>query len=200
VTEKGYTLDDVRAGGRATKAFPNKEDSSWWMENGPKFVESWINFRNDSGWQIAVVNGTPAIEIGITVELGGVPVQMHIDRVMAMPNEDGGAVTRDNFAIVDLKTGANPPKSDLQLAFYAAGMEKALGFRPRWGGYWMARQGSLGFLADLDDYPLEMVEDLIGQFRKARDHKVFLPNMSHCNMCAVVEYCKYRNPKKGDKQ
>jgi len=197
VTDKGFTAADVRAGGRATKAYPNKEDESWWMDNGPQFVQSWLQFRSESGWHIAMINNTPAIEIGLTPLFAGVPVQMHIDRVMYMPGEPGEPDGPNNYAIIDLKTGSQPPKSDLQLAFYAAGMEKVLGFRPRWGGYWMARTGQLGFLADLDQYPLEMIEDLIDQFKKARDSKVFLPNMGHCYMCSVSEFCKYRNPEKG---
>lgn len=195
VVAKGFTAADVRSGGRATKANPDKENADWWLENGPKFVESWVDFRDGSGWSIALVNGQPAIELGLTVELGGLPVQMHIDRIMVMGD---GELTPDNFAIVDLKTGSQQPKSDLQLAFYAAGLEKALGWRPRWGGYWMARTGTLGFLADLDDYPLSMVEDLVGKFKIARDHSVFLPNMNHCHMCSVLEFCKYRNPKIGE--
>lgn len=189
----GFTLDDVRAGGRATKAYPNKEDASWWNENGSQMVEAWVKWRDESGYKIAeIVSGTPAIEVGITTEIAGLTVQMHIDRVMYMPSQDG-TYSADNFVIVDLKSGKNPPKSDLQLALYAAGIEKLYGWRPRWGAYWMAREGTLGHLVDLDLYPTPIIEDLLSKFKVARENGVFLPNMSHCPMCSVKEHCKYRN-------
>lgn len=191
VTLRGFTEADVRAGGRATKANPNKEDEAWWLANGPGMVDAWVDFRDSSGWQIAVMpNGEPAIEVGINLELGGLPVQMHIDRIMWMYGDD---TTPNSFAIIDLKTGAQEPKSDLQLAFYAAGLEKAFGWRPRWGGYWMARKNTLNFLTDLDDYPLAMIEDMMSQFKRARDNEIMLPNMSHCMMCGVKDACKWRN-------
>jgi hypothetical protein len=193
ITSRGFTEADVRAGGRATKLNPNKEDETWWNEHGPGMIDAWVDFRNTSGWQIAVMpNGDPAIEVAVNVQLGGMPVQMHIDRIMWMANEDGDA-SQDSFAIIDLKTGAQQPKSDLQLAFYAAGLEKAFGWRPRWGGYWMSRKQSLGFLTDLNDYPLDMIEGMMAQFKRARDNEIMLPNMSHCVMCGVKDACKWRN-------
>lgn len=189
----GFTLDDVRAGGRATKAYPNKEDASWWNDNGSQMVEAWVKWRDESGYKIAeIVSGTPAIEVGITTEIAGLTVQMHIDRVMYMPSQDG-EYSANNFVIVDLKSGKNPPKSDLQLALYAAGIEKLYGWRPRWGAYWMAREGTLGHLVDLDLYPTVIIEDLLSKFKVARENGVFLPNMSHCPMCSLKEQCKYRN-------
>jgi hypothetical protein len=34
-----------RAGGRATKQYPNKEDESWWMSEGPTMVHNYYNWR-----------------------------------------------------------------------------------------------------------------------------------------------------------
>lgn len=194
ITDKGFTDTDVRAGGRATKAHPNKEDEAWWHEHGPAMVEAWVKWRDESGYMIAELTpGVPAIEVAVKTMISGLEVQMHIDRVMFMPSSDG-TISRDNFVIVDLKSGKNPPKSDLQLGLYAAGLEKTLGWRPRWGAYWMAREGTLGYLVDLDQYPTVIIEDMMAQFKTARENKVFLPNMSHCPMCSVKEHCKYRNP------
>lgn len=192
IASKGFTEADVRAGGRATKEWPNKEDKNWWMQHGPDMVQSWVDWRERSGYQIADMgDGTPGIEVGISTDIGGLPVKMFIDRVMYIPTE-GGEVTRDNFVVLDLKSGKSAPKSDLQLAFYATGIELAYGWKPRWGTYWMARTGETSPLIDLDNYPKEMFEDIIGKFKTARDNGVFIPNLNHCTMCSVVEYCKYR--------
>jgi hypothetical protein len=194
ITAKGFKETDVRAGGRATKAHPNKEDEAWWHEHGPGMVESWVKWRDESGYQIAeIAPGVPAVEVSVTTQISDLTVQMHIDRVMFMPSADG-EITRNNFVVLDLKSGKNPPKSDLQLAFYAAGLEKQFGWRPRWGTYWMAREGTIGYLVDLDMYPTFMIEDLLAKFKSARENKIFLPNMSHCPMCSVKDHCKYRNP------
>lgn len=195
ILDRGWTESDVRAGGRATKAYPDKENKSWWYDNGPAMVEAWETWRNTSGYQIAELTpGTPAIEVGINIQLAEVPIQMHIDRVMYMPSADGN-YSPDNFVVVDLKSGKNPPKSDFQLGLYAVGLEKVYGWRPRWGAYWMAREGTLGHLIDLDNYPSIIIEDMISQFKLARENKIFMPNFGHCAMCSVQEFCKYRNPK-----
>ena len=43
--EKNYKLSDngmpFRAGGRKTTAYPNKEDTQWWLDHGPKMVDYW---------------------------------------------------------------------------------------------------------------------------------------------------------------
>lgn len=191
IVSAGFTESDVRAGGRATKQYPNKEDEQWWQDNGLAMVEAWENWRNNSGWKIAsIVPDVPAIELGIEVEISGLAVKMFIDRVMFIPTE--GELTRENFVVVDLKSGKSAPKSDLQLALYATGIEIVYGFRPKWGTYWMAREGTNSPVIDLDKYPREMFEDIFDKFKRARDNGVFLPNFNHCVMCSVVEYCKYQ--------
>jgi len=43
---KGDTdLTNARIGGRATKANPNKEDVNFWNNQGPVWVEGYINWR-----------------------------------------------------------------------------------------------------------------------------------------------------------
>ena len=177
-----------KAAGRATKANPNKEDGEWWNANGPAMVQRWIDWREGHhGWRIYEHMGTPAIELGINPIWNDVPVQMHIDRVMVNP--DGELV------VVDIKTGSRTPTSDLQLAFYAAGMESVLGIRPKWGTYWMAREGTTSELIDLDKFPTEWVIDIVTKFDKARKEGIFVPNFSHCVMCGFKTTCKYKEGK-----
>jgi putative RecB family exonuclease len=174
-----------KTAGRATKENPDKENGAWWYTNGRLMLDSWIKFRTgELGWQIwEAPNGTPAIEIGMNVEVGGVPVQMGIDRVMVTPAGE--------LVILDLKTGQRTPSSDLQLAFYALGMSKMFGVRPQYGAYWMARQGITSPLIDLDFYTDDMIEEIIVKFDTARKAELFLPNYSHCKMCGFTTICKY---------
>lgn len=187
VTKSGKLLTEFRAGGRATKAYPNKEDYSWWVDNGQDMVQRWVEWRDGSGWEFFEPQpGVPAIELGMNVNLEGVNIKMFLDRVMI--NGDGELV------ILDLKTGSRTPSSDLQLGFYAMGLEKTFGIRPKWGTYWMARTGTTTELVDLDHYSTEMITEIVGKFKIAQTNGVFLPNFNHCQMCNVVEYCRFKTP------
>jgi len=182
----GIDQSNWKAAGRATKANPNKEDGGWWTVNGEKMVDSWIEWRNGSHpwilWE--PLPGQPAIELSLNPVWNDVPVQMHIDRVMVNP--DGELV------VLDIKTGARTPSSDLQLAFYAAGIEEIFGVRPRYGAYWMGRSGVVNELIDLDHLPKDAIVDIVSKFDKARREEIFLPNFSHCVMCGFVEKCKWK--------
>lgn len=182
----GVDESEWRAAGRATKANPNKEDGVWWQANGSKMVDNWIAFRNGAnGWTMFEHNGIPAIELAVNPVWNDVPVQMHIDRVMVNP--DGELV------VLDIKTGARTPSSEMQLAFYAAGMEEVLGIRPRWGAYWMAREGIVSEMIDLDKFPKSYVVDIVTKFDTARKSGIFIPNFSHCVMCNIKDKCKWKN-------
>lgn len=196
IEAQGHSEASVKAGGRATKDYPGKEDSKWWNDFGPGMVDTWIKWRDNSGWGILDMNPGPAIELGVEIELGGIRVQMYIDRVMFKPNPQG--LTNDDLIIVDLKTGKFEPKSPMQLALYAAGLEKTYGWRPRWGMYWMSRTGG-GDMLDLNEYPTAMFEEMFANFKKARDNSVFIPNLNHCTMCNVVDFCKYQKSEEWSK-
>lgn len=183
VASSGLPEASWRAGGRATKAYPLKEDESWWKDHGPQMLQSWVDWRAN-GWSFWVepVTGTPAIELALNPMLGGVMVKMVIDRIMVTP--DGELV------VLDLKSGRTEP-NPLQLAFYAAGIEKIFDIRPRYGTYWMARSGTTTPLVDLDEWPTSMIESLVSQFNDARNAGIFLPNHSSCKICSVTKQCTW---------
>ena len=185
LTKTGIDQALWRASGRATKANPNKEDGDWWNENGSMMVDQWIKWRNGvNGWTMWQHNGIPAVELALNPIWHDVPVQMHLDRVMVNP--DGELV------VLDIKTGARTPSSDLQLAFYAAGMEEILGVRPKWGAYWMGRTGITTEMVDLDLFPKEYIMEIVSKFDRARKDGIFIPNFSHCVMCQLKDKCKYK--------
>ena len=187
--DRGYdkvAKEDFRQSVRTTKANPDGENYDWWFNNGIEFVNSWINWKRNSGWKIwETPNGDPAIELGLTPKFDNTLVKLVLDRVMVNPEGE--------LIILDIKTGRNTPSSDLQLAFYAAGMEQAFGIRPRWGTYWMARQGGTGVPLDLDLVPTSTVDYLIKEFNRARKANLFIPNLTNCKMCSRTDYCKWRN-------
>lgn len=185
----GQETASWRAGGRATKDNPNKENENWWLPNGREMLNRWANFRANSGWKMWVTpEGKPAIELGLNIELGGVPIKMALDRVMITPDGE--------MAVLDLKTGSRTPSSDLQLGIYAVGMEVAFGIRPTVGAYWMARDGMTSALVDLSKWTVEKVTDIVVQFETARKNGIFIPNFDHCKMCSITEQCKYMNGEK----
>lgn len=184
---EGKNPDEIRAGGRASKEYPNKEDGLWWLKHGPLMVDRWIDWRSNSGWEIwRTPEGEPAIELGLMVDMAGVPVKMGIDRVMVTPEGE--------MVVLDIKSGSRTPQSDLQLAFYAAGLDLAFGIRPSYGTYWMARTGITSSFIDLDSMPTNKIVDMVQMFETTRRAGLFLPNFKHCTLCPFTQVCEWRKP------
>jgi hypothetical protein len=171
-----------RAGGRATKAYPNKEDASWWLANGPKMVDYWIQFREESGWKIwDTPAGIPAIETEMNQTIKGVNIKAFLDRVMVAPSGE--------LVIVDIKTGAEP-KSQAQLGIYAVLVEKTFGVRPELGSYFMARTGELTTPVALDRYTESRLGNQVKGFELAVINNIFIPAPGFmCGTCSVNSSC-----------
>jgi hypothetical protein len=178
-------LTNARVGGRATKANPNKEDVTFWQNQGPKWVEAYIAWRKqNSNWKIwTAPDGNQGIELALTPVVAGVPVKMIIDRVFEVNGE---------LVIVDLKTSQNTPTSSLQLGFYKLGLEQTFGIEVKWGTYYMSRGSNISEMVDLSEYTYDKMEYLITQFDNARKSAIFLPNTNSCQyMCGLTEYCQF---------
>ncbi len=54
IDEKAAATDTIpsawRAGGRATKAYPEKENDIWWQDNGPQMVDNFIQWWRNNKW------------------------------------------------------------------------------------------------------------------------------------------------------
>lgn len=186
IDAKGINPLDVRAGGRASKEWPNKENADWWQHHGPIMLQQYVAWRDArfaEGWQwLALPDGSPAVELGINLELGGVLVKGFIDRVMVT---DSG-----ELIVVDLKTGSHTPASTLQLAIYALGVEHHLGVLPILGGYYMARKAELSGPSSLLHYTPELVGRWFSQVRQGIEAELFVPQPSSlCGSCTVRPYC-----------
>ena len=185
---KDLDLTNARVAGRATKANPNKEDAAWWNEQGPIWVDQYIQWRkNNTNWKLwKTPQGAKAIELELNPKIADVPVKMVIDRVFEVDSE---------LIIVDLKTSTRRPVSDLQLGFYKVGLEQMLGVKVNLGNYWMSRDAGTGEMIDLSRYTLDMLEYLVSGFDKARQAGIFLPNLSSCSYCGLTEHCTFTKEK-----
>ena len=180
----GLDFARARTAGRATKLNPNKEDGTWWYEQGSKWVDDYIIWRkNNPSWKIwTTPQGVKAIELELNPVIAGVPVKMFIDRIFDV---DGKLV------IVDLKTSRVRPTSDLQLGFYKVGVEMMLGVEVNLGNYWMSRESGTGEMIDLSRYTLDTLEYFVDGFDKARKSGIFLPNLQSCSYCGIKQHCQF---------
>ena len=186
------TSQPIRAGGRATKEYPNKEDDKWWLANGPRMLEQYHQWRQTTGWHLYQMGDTPAIEWAFTLTLPN-PIKApdaspelvvvgYIDRVFITP--DGEAV------VVDLKTGSKEPAASTQLGVYAAALRQRGGISPMLGAYYMARQGTVGQQKSLIHYTDSMLAYWLGTFEDAVRSERFLPHVSSmCGTCGVAPAC-----------
>lgn len=178
-------LSQIRAGGRSSKEWPNKENMDWWRAKGPGMVTdylAWQQAKQAEGWLLFNGPAGSAIEVPIALALGDVLVKGFIDRVFV--NGDGELV------VVDLKTGNHKPASSLQLGVYALGVEHHLGVRPILGSYYMARKAELSEPASLLHYSPELVGQWFSKAKKVIEAELFMPHVtSLCGTCSVSEYC-----------
>ena len=172
----------------------NPEDEDWWFTNGYKYFERWIDWRDaNQHMKIATLDdGSPAIEMEASPIVEGVQVKMFIDRVFY-------DTEKEEYCIIDLKTGKTTPDSALQLAFYSYGLRKVYGLEVTKGYYWMARKGELSPSFDLADYTDSKIEALVTMFDRARKDNIFVPNFQHCKMCGLTAHCEwFIQPKEND--
>lgn len=185
VAKSGVQPAGFRAGGRISKAYPNKEDATWWQANGPQMVDSWIEWRAGlQNWHIwETPAGEPAIELQLNGTIGGVPVKAFLDRIFI-------DVGTGELNLVDLKTGSREPDNPLQLGFYKVLVEKCIGVEVNTGYYWMSRKGGLGAPHDLTRFNEHLIGSMLQQFETAVNNEVFIPHLSSsCNTCGVNRAC-----------
>ena len=180
-----------KAGGRVSKANPNKEDDKFWRKNGQKYTKNYYEWRMaNPNLEIWIdPTGRPAIELGLEVDLPlDTPLKGFVDRVF-----------RDKVSgeliIVDIKTGATASKDGLQLAVYRLAIKEKFGVDIKYGAYWNARGGQMSDPFDLDQYPPEMVSRWFRDTYKLIKAEVFTPAVGfNCGFCGVSQHCYTQNP------
>lgn len=171
-----------RAGGRATKAYPEKENDAWWQDNGPIMVDNFIQWWRNNKWSVWFYNDVPQIEAEYNVMFGDVLVKSFIDLIAVTPEGD--------IAVIDYKAGAYMPDTNMQLGLYACAVQQITGTRPTKGYFYNARQGTMEEAGDLSRWTVQLFTELFKQFNKAVEQEIFLPNVGMmCKSCSVKDYC-----------
>lgn len=194
LSEERYEYDraEFRASGRASKAYPNKEDASWWLEQGPQMVRQYIAWRQVSPWELWFDGDRPAIELEVNA-LFGPPdertmVKAYVDRVM-VHTEQGV------MAVVDLKSGSKVPVGTMQLAQYAESLVRChiVSARPQYGFFYDARKGLTSIPEELDQWSGDFFDyAYAGVARRRKAGDLFLPSPGPlCSACGVRDFCRY---------
>ena len=178
----GIPSTEWKTAGRKTTLRPDGEDLSFWQSDGLKQVEAYQKWYAQSGWQIATMpDGRPGIEWSADVHFGGTPVRFIVDAIYQVG---------EDLVIVDYKTGSRTPFGMIQAGLYAAGIEKAYGIRPKWGAFFMTRQGSLDDLIDLSHLTVEYFDYVFGAMNHSVLQGWFPPSVGDsCRMCSFQSQC-----------
>lgn len=193
----GVQPESWRVSGRASKAWPNKEDVSWWEHHLPEMGKAYAAWRAANphlvGW--ITPDGEEAIELEIKVHIPGVetPYLGFIDKIFQDTSKGSALV------ICDYKSGSMAPEDLSQLVTYASLVEIRYGVRPDFGAIYSARKGELiPILRDgLTLMPLSHVstETWIRGVR-SRERIIELGEFPaspgrHCGWCDVRQACTW---------
>lgn len=173
-------------------ASKGKETRQWWEDEGGTMSAQYLLNRAQWGSRhqlVALPDGKPAVEVGFTVDVGGVVLKGYIDQVWR-DRQSGGLVVRD------LKAGSRKPASSFQLGVYSAALPSVLpGLgapeTPTAGSYYMARKA--------EDVPVNLggpatsrktVEYRARQTAMADAAGIFIPRPSEfCVACPFYAMC-----------
>ena len=181
----GVSRHDWRTGGRKTKANPNAEDYSFWVEEGLRQIilfSQWFDDRINEGWSVPTFAGNLACEIELNVDFGGVRIKGYADLIMELPSGE--------LMVIDHKTGSRTPDTFQQLALYAFAMEKLSLPTPTLGAFFMTRKGELSVPTTFRQTDLDSLTDTITNVDKAIKAELFPARVtSMCKGCGVANYC-----------
>lgn len=180
-----YEVADYVKTGRASAAYGGKRNLDWWMDNGPAMVQSWIDWRESSGWHLwELPDGRAAVEVELLITLpGGYPVKMFIDRVMVTP--------AGQIVVLDIKTGRIPETAE-QLGLYAFGLAQEYGeqYKPTWGYFWHPDKGH-GSPQSIEMYTGEYLAEQARMAVAGINAGCFMakPQNNCANWCGVAKFC-----------
>lgn len=164
-----------------------------WRQQGLAFVQSWIDWRKRSPWEIwTTPEGEPAIELDVSGFLPGCPVEIKgfVDRVFYDS-------VFDRLVDVDLKTGKRPPKNADQFATYTALMEVKYDVHVPLGVPFMNRKSTLGKPFDLSEATPEAIGAVYGeaweQIQESLRTGRWPANTNECFICDVKDACTAQN-------
>ena len=180
-----FTRDQFVATGRASAKHGGKRTESYWLEEGPKMVQRWLDWREANPWQVWTLpdTGEAAIELDAAFTLpGDIYVKAYIDRVFVTPAGE--------LVILDIKTGREPETAE-QLGLYACAIEARWGVRPTWGAFWDAQKGEHTGFKLLDAYTPGYLANVFEDAIRGINAGSFLakPANGCAKWCSVARAC-----------
>ena len=184
---KAFTvaLEEAIADSRAADGFEWRssrgQEKEWWLADGPRQVQGWIDWRNISGYQPFMLGNQPAIEAKVSAEIGGITVVGYIDRLEVDP--------KGELVIIDLKSGSRKPSHTVQLQFYRLLVERCLDLPAYRGGFFMTRKAELVEHRIPDPGPI--LDRMVADFVRARELGIYVahPSGTLCGVCGVQRAC-----------
>jgi len=168
--------------GRASKAYPNKEDMAWWDEHGPSFCLAWKSWRLTAPWDVWIDStGRPAIEYEFDIVLGGQRVKGFIDRIMVHNNQ---------LIVLDLKTNSREPDNTLQLGTYREAVRQQEQVTADIGTYWMARTGATTMPKVLTEWTRWRLDFTYAEAdHRRKNNRLMAAPSPMCTACGVRDFC-----------
>lgn len=172
-----------------TQANPAGKNQEWWNENFPAMLERYKEWRASSGYQLAEVNGEPAVELEVHLDLGnGTRVVGFLDRLFVRP--DG------KLEVVDLKAGTSQP-GIYQLATYAYAVRVQYGLDVPYGSFYMLAKDGKSTPKWLPPYTSgNMVQQTYRRLDESINNGHFVPNIGgDCYRCPMAKACDFGGQK-----
>lgn len=163
----------------------NSEPIEVWNTIGPQFVQSYIDWRQRSPYEIwTTPDGVPAIELDVSGYLPGCPVEIkaYLDRVFVDP-------VFKKLIVLDLKSGKRPPTSGDQFGTYGALLKVKYGVTADLGLPFMNRKATVGKPFELAEYTPEFVGEIFGEAWARIQAGEFEADTSDCYICDVSSSC-----------
>lgn len=172
-------LNNWLTGGR-TKAQTDIDNR---RARGANQVIDYLKYCNSSPERVWSTKDDVAVEVEFHLDLDGLIILGYIDQLIVWP--DGQVSVRD------LKTGTKRPDWAFQLGVYALAVEQDWGYRPRYGDYYIAKDGRPDPLVDLSRFTRPMLTRWFHNLDKAVKLGAFVPNPGDgCRTCAVQDFCQ----------
>lgn len=150
---------------------------------GPDMIRKYIDWRANTAWSIADLNGVAGIEVEIEYTLQGVDEIVKIDRIFQIP-ETGQLVA------IDTKTWSKR-RVTAQLPTYLVALRQA-GFNVGHAAYYESRRGTTTELKDYRHWDENRLAALHVQAAHMISEQWFLPAPGDaCKMCDVKRHCRW---------
>lgn len=176
-----------RTAGKPTKARPNGEDATWWLEAGQDMISRYIAWRISTNdiLRIAAVKGAAGIEVEVRTLLGGVEVVGFIDRVFV----DLRTLV---YLVGDYKSGKRKVTDPGQVGQYSVQLEQQYDLPVTWGAYYSAREGQMGTPLSLTRFTEHQLGEAYQQLEANIAAGHFPPNQTAlCKSCGLRKFCPY---------